>query len=171
MKLRPMRIEDAEPLSILGDDDDVWKFTQRPHARTLEHWRGLIDILMLVDWNFTAEHDGKVVGAFSVVRQEGQYARRAELGGWLGKKFWGQGFATEAFKQLIAFGTDHGLVRIEARGAIDNPAVIAAGVKAGMRLESQQPFAVSRGDRQIVERLYVWIKGIDPTPQENTCPG
>ena len=156
--LRPMRIEDAEALASLADDPEVWAHTQKPPAKTLEEWRGLIGLLSIQPWCFTACIDDEPIGAFSMIRQDGQYAHRAEIGGWLGKPFWGHGFATLAFSWLIDFGSRNGLQRIEARGAKDNPMVTRAGEKSGMALESVMKDGIVRGGRTIDELLYAWRK-------------
>lgn len=163
--LRPISVSDAEALHGLASDPDVFALTQTPYAETLEEWRALIGSLLDVPWVFTAEVEGQVAGSFSMIRQSGQYDHRAEIGGWLGKQFWGNGYATDAFKTLIAFGSEKGLVRIEARGAEDNEAVCRAGEKSGMRLESVAMHGIVRGDSTVDELLYVWIKGVD------RCPG
>ena len=61
---------------------------------------------------------------------------RAELGYWVGKEFWGKGFATEAAKALLTFGFQSlGLNRINARHLTRNPASGRVLVKIGMRHE------------------------------------
>ena len=165
MILRPIEVHDAEALRELASDPEVFASTQNRPADTLEEWRALLAAVVDRQWVFTAEVDGEIAGSFSMLRMDGQYAHRAEIGGWLGRKFWGNGLATEAFCTLIAFGAAQGLERIEARGAEDNEAVCRAGERSGMRLESVAMRGIVRGSRTIDELLYVWIKGVD------RCPG
>ena len=57
----------------------------------------------------------------------------AELGYWIGKPFWGKGYATEAARSLIDFGfTVLGLNRIAARHFARNPASGRVMQKVGM---------------------------------------
>ncbi|MBE9157390.1 GNAT family N-acetyltransferase [Nodosilinea sp. LEGE 06152] len=60
----------------------------------------------------------------------------AELGYWVGRPFWGRGYATEAGAALIAFGFDTlGLNRINAIHFGDNPASGRVMEKLGMAKE------------------------------------
>lgn len=61
---------------------------------------------------------------------------RAELGYWIGLPYWGQGFATEAVRAVIAWGFDvHKLNRIFAQHFDGNTASGRVMQKAGMRYE------------------------------------
>ncbi|MBL8154262.1 MAG: GNAT family N-acetyltransferase [Anaerolineae bacterium] len=62
--------------------------------------------------------------------------QRAEVGYWIGKAYWGQGYVTEAVRRLIAFGFDDlKLNRIHARYFDRNPASGRVMQKAGMTYE------------------------------------
>ncbi len=43
--------------------------------------------------------DGKLIGVCGLVLREGRY----ELGYWIAKPFWGQGYASEAVRKVLAF--------------------------------------------------------------------
>lgn len=61
---------------------------------------------------------------------------RAELGYWIGKPFWNQGYATEAANAVIEFGfTDLRLNRISAWHLARNPSSGRVMEKIGMQLE------------------------------------
>jgi RimJ/RimL family protein N-acetyltransferase len=60
---------------------------------------------------------------------------RAEVGYWIGREFWGQGYATEALKAVIAYGFSRGLHRIWAEHFAHNPASGRVLQKAGMTHE------------------------------------
>jgi RimJ/RimL family protein N-acetyltransferase len=45
-----------------------------------------------------------------------------EMGYWIGRPFWGRGFATEASQALINIARGLGLTRLEASHFLDNPA-------------------------------------------------
>lgn len=64
---------------------------------------------------------------------------RAEMGYWVGRPYWGRGYATEAARALLelAFGT-LGLERVMARHMTRNPASGAVLRKIGMRHEGTQ---------------------------------
>lgn len=63
---------------------------------------------------------------------------RAEAGYWMGRPFWGQGFATEALQALLQFGFDDlQLHQIVATHLPQNPASGRVMQKAGMRREAE----------------------------------
>ena len=62
--------------------------------------------------------------------------RRGELGYWIGKPFWNNGYCTEAVGAVVRYGFEElGLNRIEARHMTTNPASGRVMAKAGMKLE------------------------------------
>jgi RimJ/RimL family protein N-acetyltransferase len=62
--------------------------------------------------------------------------RRAELGYWIGRPFWGRGYATEAAAAVMELGFDLlDLNRIEARHMTRNPASGRVMQKVGMEFE------------------------------------
>jgi RimJ/RimL family protein N-acetyltransferase len=61
---------------------------------------------------------------------------QAELGFWIGREWWGQGYAREAAAELIRFGFDSlGLNRIYAHHMSRNPAAGRVLLAAGMQRE------------------------------------
>jgi [ribosomal protein S5]-alanine N-acetyltransferase len=62
--------------------------------------------------------------------------RRADIGYWLGKPFWGQGYMSEAARRVIQFGFEElDLNRIYAAYFTRNPASRRVMEKAGMTYE------------------------------------
>ena len=61
---------------------------------------------------------GEVAGNIGSWEQDG----RREIGYWIARAHWGQGYATEAGLQLIEIARTLGLPRLEAAHFIDNPA-------------------------------------------------
>ncbi len=62
--------------------------------------------------------------------------KRAELGYWIGKPFWGRGFATEASKAVLAYGFEEmQLNKIHASHMMRNPASGRVMQKIGMEHE------------------------------------
>jgi RimJ/RimL family protein N-acetyltransferase len=73
---------------------------------------------------------------------------RAELGYWIGKPFWGQGYATEAAREVLRYGFDVlGMHRIYATHFARNPASGRVLTKAGLRPEGVSRGHVRRWDR------------------------
>jgi len=73
--------------------------------------------------------------------------QRASLGYWLGVDYWGQGYVTEAAREILRYGfEDLGLNRIEAQFLTRNPASGRVMAKAGMRFEVEFPnYALKHG--------------------------
>ncbi|MEB3268689.1 MAG: GNAT family N-acetyltransferase [Leptolyngbya sp.] len=86
-----------------------------------------------VNWAIV-RRDGHLCGAMGLglVRE----FHLAELGYWIGRPFWGQGYCTEAARAVIAYGFDTlGLNRIQATHFADNPASGRVMEKIGMTYE------------------------------------
>jgi len=78
--------------------------------------------------------DKALIGAIGL-RVNRQH-NHAELGYWIGVPYWGQGYATEAARRVIAFGFEAlDLNRIFAGYFVRNPASRRVQEKAGMRFE------------------------------------
>ena len=80
--------------------------------------------------------DRQVVGCMGL-RIERRHDR-GELGYWIGKPFWGQGYATEAARACVAFGFRHfDLRKIVANYVAGNPASGRVMEKLGMTREGE----------------------------------
>jgi [ribosomal protein S5]-alanine N-acetyltransferase len=82
-------------------------------------------------------HD-ELVGAATLIIEPG--GRTAELGYWIGRPYWGQGYATEAARALLVWGFRvAGIERIHAGHFTRNAASGAVLRKLGMRYEGRLP--------------------------------
>jgi RimJ/RimL family protein N-acetyltransferase len=82
----------------------------------------------------TLRGDGTLVGSIELRMDLGH--RRGELGYWIGRAHWGQGFATEAADALTRWGVRvMGLHRVHAAHMSRNPSSGAVLRKIGMRHE------------------------------------
>jgi len=62
--------------------------------------------------------------------------KRAELGYWLGKRYWNQGYVTEGAKRVAQFGFEElALNKIHAAAMTKNPASSSVMTKIGMQYE------------------------------------
>ncbi|MCF7823737.1 MAG: GNAT family N-acetyltransferase [Candidatus Marinimicrobia bacterium] len=81
--------------------------------------------------------------------------QRAELGYWVGKSFWGRGFATEAAFEMLRYGfEDLQLNRIHATHMTHNPASGAVMKKIGMKHEGIQRQHALKWDKYVDLSLY-----------------
>jgi RimJ/RimL family protein N-acetyltransferase len=101
--LRAPRLADAARIALLAGDYDVASMTGTlPHPYSEE---------MATDWigsldggdegvAFAIEHDGSVIGC---VGYRPMSPTHAEMGYWIGKPYWRNGYATEAARALILY--------------------------------------------------------------------
>ncbi|MSO70443.1 MAG: GNAT family N-acetyltransferase [Alphaproteobacteria bacterium] len=89
--------------------------------------------------------DGALLGVSGLIIERAK--RQAELVYWLGRPYWGHGFATEAVARLIRFGfEERALERITAGAFTDNAASIRVLHKLGfVPTGAQDPTAPARG--------------------------
>jgi [ribosomal protein S5]-alanine N-acetyltransferase len=158
--LRPFRLSDAARVTQLAGDREVADTTlviPYPYpAGAAEAWIATHE----GDWTrhegasfAITEADEGVVGAISL-RIELPH-RRAELGYWIGRPYWGQGFATEAALAVICFGFETvAAQRIYAQHFTRNPASGRVLEKAGMQREGMLRRHVYRWG--VPEDVAVW---------------
>ena len=91
----------------------------------------------MINFAITLLSDGSFIGAIGLHPDE--EGRSGELGYWVGKPYWNQGYATEAVAGVIsyAFGT-MGFDRVYAAHFARNPSSGRVMQKAGMLYEGSQ---------------------------------
>ena len=129
LTLRPLRLEDAPALHRLVNDWEVAKTLARvpfPYPRELaETWiestwaqiaAGQAWHLAIIGEENGAEH---LIGCVGLSRSRD--GRAAELGYWVGRRFWGHGVASEAVTRLCAWArAELGIATIRASALKDN---------------------------------------------------
>ena len=125
--LRPVSRDDLSLIAALMADYDVAKnLSTAPHPYTLadaeafygrhseSRARGEAQVFAV-----TRKSDGAFIGKNGLHAKDGV----VEMGYWLGKPYWNQGFGTEAARRVLAFGFEElKLERIVAGWFEDNPA-------------------------------------------------
>lgn len=90
----------------------------------------------VVNFALVLRADGKLIGAMGL--RIDQEHGRAELGYWIGKNYWNQGYATEAAQAVVQYGFETGgLNRIHASHLTRNPASGRVMQKIGMQHEGR----------------------------------
>ncbi len=132
LTLSALEPTDARRIAALGGDWDVAHMTGRipyPYSEAAaEHWlTGVADGEVV----FGIHHAGELIGICGYTpRGDGS----AEMGYWIGKPYWGQGFATEAARALMAYGfTKGGVKRFTCCHFADNPVSGRVLAKLGFR--------------------------------------
>ncbi len=138
LELRPMKNEDAYHLFMLNSDPEVIRYTGDETSKNLaDAQRILTDIVY-------PQFQKYKMGRFSVFLIDGTYVgwcglknypdiHEVDLGYRFMKKFWGQGYATEAAHACLKYGFETlNLTRIVARSVPQNVASIKVMQKLGM---------------------------------------
>jgi RimJ/RimL family protein N-acetyltransferase len=119
--LRPPTIDDAVAImDLVGDAEVARNLARVPHPYSLSDARHFLEEIVPREIVWAIETSGRLVGMAGLSPEaEGE----AELGYWIGRPFWGRGYATEAATAVVATGfADHGLHALTAGWFDDNPA-------------------------------------------------
>ena len=149
--LRPAWRDDAELLPPLLADGAVARNTTRmpyPYGQadaeqfvTLPH-DPLAPRLLVFSRTRAAP---RLVGGCSLIRRD---EGGVELGYWIGKAYWGLGFATEAASAVLGIARACGHKTVSAAHFVDNPASARVLRKVGFRPSGvfERRFSVARGE-------------------------
>jgi ribosomal-protein-alanine N-acetyltransferase len=157
LKLRSYTEADiAELLPLIGTREVAATTLRIAHPYTEQDAR---DFLALAQepgriWlAITLHSDGRQIGGIGL-RVDDQH-QHAELGYWLGVPYWGQGYATEAAREMLRYGFEElGLHRVFASHFKHNPDSGRILVKLGMRYEGCQREHLRKWDEFVDSELY-----------------
>ena len=141
LRIRPYRDADIpELLPLIGTREVAATTLRIAHPYTEQDARDFFELAKEPDklWlAITLRADGRQIGGIGL-RLERQH-QHAELGYWLGVAYWGQGYATEAAREMLRYGFEElGLHRIFATHFKRNAASGRILKKLGMQYEGCQ---------------------------------
>jgi RimJ/RimL family protein N-acetyltransferase len=150
LTLRPVRPADgAEMVPLLGDWDVARMTSRIPHPYTAEDFAAWRTIAIEgrstgSDFSFVAEtYDGSVIGC-AAIHKLTQDAQHYELGYWIGRPYWGKGYATEAGRALLdCVSDDLGSDDVMSRHFVDNPKSGRVLEKLGFRYTGKAAMSLS----------------------------
>jgi RimJ/RimL family protein N-acetyltransferase len=122
--LRPIWPEDASALhQAIADDAIVRNFERAPWPYRAEDAARIAEakpLPMFPNFIVMRRTDGapQLIGSCSLDERDGE----VELGYWIARPFWGQGYAAEAAKAVVSIATALGHQKLVARHFTDNPA-------------------------------------------------
>lgn len=162
LRLRTFRDSDATAFVALAGDFAVARMTSDiPHPLTeaaAAPWlRQDAD-----EARFAIEYNGRLVGGV------GYFCRSSgtgELGFWLGREYWGLGFATEAARAVVEYGFGTGRVpAFSSSHFLDNPASQRVLVKLGFA-PSGQSSIWCEARKSMVPTMEYWLSGSPDAPR------
>ena len=160
--LRAPRHADAARLAALANDYEVASMTTRmPFPYGVSDARGFIEQVEDQDRGrdntFVIEHEDEgLVGAIGFHRSLDE---PLELGYWIGRDYWGRGFATEAAQGALAWAkTDWRRKMVVAGHYADNAASAQVLIKAGFLYTGEIQKRHSRARSETAPtRMMVWL--------------
>ncbi len=111
--LRPWTLDDVESLYEYAKDPDVGPIAGWPPHKNVDESRSVIENVFNGKqcYAICLKSDGKAIGAIELkLNGHTDMTERddeCELGYWLGKPFWGNGYMPEAARELIRFGFEN----------------------------------------------------------------
>jgi [ribosomal protein S5]-alanine N-acetyltransferase len=155
--LRSYSADDIAELVPLINQPEVAATTLRiPHPYTEDDAKGFLTLLEDPDrlWlAITLRSDGHQIGGVGLTLS--RQHQQAELGYWLGPQHWGQGYATEAAREMLRYGFEElCLHRIFASHFKQNSASGHILQKLGMRYEGCQREHICKWGRFVDSELY-----------------
>lgn len=155
--MRALELADAERLSALAGDFDVARMTGTvPHPFSKDQAALWVREVLAGEEGvvYGVTRDSVLIGCIGYRPKD---AMHAELGYWLGKPFWGQGYATEALRAVVrhAFETDD-FNYLTAGHFDDNPASAHVLAKLGFVRHGEEVRHCAAADmerRAVIHRL------------------
>lgn len=159
IRLKDLGPGDCVRLAELADNIKIWQMVRDyfPHPYSVKDAETFINMVSLENprQNFGIEYQGELCGVIGLVLQEDVYKRSAELGYWIGEKFWGKGIATKAVELILKYGFEElQLVRIYSGVFENNPASMKVLEKNGFQKEAIMRKAVFKNAVLMDEHLY-----------------
>lgn len=132
LQLRALKSDDAPRIALLAGEWSVASMTGRiPYPYSVEAAQQWLSGLADGEMVFGIDHAGELIGICGYTREADG---AAQIGYWIGRPFWGRGFATEAARALIKYGfTKGGVKRFNGRHFAENLASARVIKKLGFR--------------------------------------
>ena len=165
IKLRKLKKSDAEDIYLNARDKEIARYTTLPHPYKLRHALDFIkkthrDIRKKAAYELGIElkETGRIIGMMSFVKID-HANKNAEVGYWLGKKYWRRGIAKEALKLILEFGFKKlGLIRVYAKVLHPNTASAKLLESVGFKYEGTLRKSVFRWNKWYDVVVYGLLK-------------
>jgi ribosomal-protein-alanine N-acetyltransferase len=153
LRLRPFTLDDEAAVFALVSDPEIARFVRFEAHRDIAETRAFLELVLECygrgdpfAWAIVRRDDERLIGSCGFVSQGGE-RKSAEIGYWLGKPYWGKGYAVEAAQALVRFGFEQmNLERVEAKCFVENRAGQRVIEKLGMKLEGTDRSEMIKGE-------------------------
>ncbi len=144
IRLRKLKKSDAPSIAQHARDREISRYTFIPHPYKLEDAQSFIRKThqnfrrkLSYDFGIEFKEAGQIIGMISLMNVN-KRSRNAEVGYWLGKKYWRRGLTEEALRLVLDFGFRKlRLMRIHAPVMQPNRASAKLLEKCGFQLEGR----------------------------------
>ena len=149
---------DKDVIRAIGLDKDLKDITRKFESewldKTIKNYRlkkpSVYNLAILLD----GEHIG-TIGCHKINYED----KNLEIGYWIGKDYWGQGYATKALKQYLKeIKKKFDPVRVVAYHFTFNPASGRVLEKCGFKKEGTKRKAKKIGKKYVDENIYALVK-------------
>ena len=160
--VRPFVIADAPAVQRMAGDKAIARMTMNiPHPYEdgmAEEWIGThaekFAQRKSLGLAITLKETGELLGAMGLEHLDNPH-QRAELGYWIGKEYWSNGYCTEAAREIVRYEfAELGLHRIHSHHFAQNPASGKVMQKIGMKHEGRLRQHIKKWDRFVDIECY-----------------
>ena len=152
VQLRPISIDDAQAITRLlaGDTELALQTATIPIPYTIHDARAFLQRADPLQ-NFAIIAGEELVGGCGFKQEPGDI----EIGYWVGRPYWGRGYASAAAQLLIEEARRRGVERLYAEVFLENPASMRVLEKAGFVPEGEvERVILQRGGRRRIVRFH-----------------
>ncbi|MBV7390479.1 GNAT family N-acetyltransferase [Enterococcus sp. ALS3] len=156
--LRPLVITDADDMLEYAGDEENTRFVFPTH-QNLNHTKHDLARFFLAEplgkYAMVLKKNRKMIGTLDY-HDLNEDTMTGELGYILNKKYWGQGLATEACRQLLVTGFEEiGFNRLIAKHQLENTASGRVLTKSGLEKIATMPY--SDKDPKETGKMITWV--------------
>lgn len=170
-QLRPLVFSDATSLAHHANDREVWlNLRDRfPHPYTVADAEQYIASVAAqpVQTSFGIIIEGEAAGSVGLMLGDDIERGSAEIGYWLGRRYWGRGIMSEVVRAVTSYAfTNLGLIRIFAVPFATNSASVRVLEKAGYFCEGRMHRSAIKAGVVLDQFLYARV-GIPESATEH----
>lgn len=165
LRLRPWQDSDLDPLVQIANDRDVWRnltelFPSPYMPQDARNWLAFANTAA-PSLHLAIEIQGRCAGGIGLIAGEGVARCTGQFGYWLGRQYWGRGYATAAAAALVGHAREQRqFARLESQVFAWNPASMRVLEKVGFTREGVLRRSVWKDGELIDSMLYALL--VDP---------